>query len=68
VIPKQTFDGAAQLAWGDNLSFSPWHGLLAHRPLGSLNRMRRAVYPASSVKRHTLNAKTVLEPTGDETF
>ena len=68
VIPSQTFDGAAQLAWGDNLSFSPWHGLSAHRPLGSLNRMRRAVYPASSTKRHTLNAKTVIEPTGDETF
>jgi hypothetical protein len=28
-IPSQTFDGAAQLAWGDNLSFSPWHGLRA---------------------------------------
>ena len=68
VIESQTFDSEAQLAWGDNLSFSPWHGWMAHRPLGSLNRMRRAVYPASSVKRHGLNGKTVIEPTGDETF
>ena len=68
VIASQTFDSDAQLAFGDNLSFSPWHGHMAHRPLGSLNRMRRAVYPASSVKRHALNARTPLEPTGDETF
>lgn len=68
VIPPQSFASPAQLAFGDRLSFSPWHGLVAHRPLGSLNRMRRLVYPASSTLRHGLNATPLVEPTGDETF
>jgi hypothetical protein len=68
VIPAQTFSSDAQRAFGDRLSYSPWHGLMAHRPLGSLNRMRRRVYPASSVLRHDLNATPTIEPTGDETF
>jgi hypothetical protein len=67
-IPPQSFTSDAQLAFGDRLSFSPWHGLLAHRPLGSLNRMRRMVYPASSSLRHQLNQTPLVEPTGDETF
>ncbi|HTJ44657.1 MAG TPA: hypothetical protein VL463_21275 [Kofleriaceae bacterium] len=68
VIPQQTFATPEQLAFGNRLSFSPWHGHLAHRPLGSLNRVRRLVYPASSTLRHSLNATPPLEPTGDETF
>jgi hypothetical protein len=65
-IPQQTCGSDAQRAFGDRLSFSPWHGLLAHRPLGSLNRMRRLVYPASSTLRHDLNRTPPIEPTGDE--
>lgn len=30
------------------LSFNPWHGLIAHRPLGSINRARRASYEMSA--------------------
>jgi hypothetical protein len=29
-------------------SFSPWHGLKAHQPLGAINRIRKAIYEASS--------------------
>ena len=29
-------------------SFSPWHGLAAHQPLGAINRLRRAIYEASA--------------------
>jgi hypothetical protein len=68
VIPSQTFTTDDQLAFGDRLSFSPWHGLMDHRPLGSLNRVRRMVYPASSGLRHGLNKAPPVEPTGDETF
>ena len=68
VVPKQVFDSEKQLAFGDDLSFSPWHGLMAHRPLGSLNRVRRRVYPASSEVRHGLNQRAVVEPSGDEQF
>ena len=41
---------------------------IRHRPLGSLNRMRRMAYPASSTLRHGLNQTPPIEPTGDETF
>jgi hypothetical protein len=45
-----------QLAWGTDIQaivggqtfFSPWHGLAAHRPLGSVNRSRRRTYEMSS--------------------
>ena len=39
----------------DSLSFSPWHGLVAHRPLGNIMRARRAAYPFSSQLRGRLN-------------
>jgi len=35
----------------ETLFFTPWHGLEDHRPLGGINRMRKKVYEASSVKR-----------------
>jgi hypothetical protein len=31
----------------DGLSFSPWHALAAHRPLGSIMRVRKAAYEMS---------------------
>jgi hypothetical protein len=54
-IPLQDFDTPRQRQAGENLSFSPWHCLREHRPLGSLNRMRLAVYRASLTVRHRLN-------------
>lgn len=53
----------AEAGFCENLSFTPWHGLSAHRPLGGLNRSRRAVYEAISRLRHTLNAAPRHEPT-----
>jgi hypothetical protein len=45
VVPAQTTDDVARAAALDaGLSFSPWHGLSVHRPLGSINRLRRSVY------------------------
>jgi hypothetical protein len=54
-IPLQDFDTPRQWQSGENLSFSPWHCLREHRPLGGLNRMRLAVYRASLEVRHRLN-------------
>jgi hypothetical protein len=31
----------------ERLEFSPWHGLVEHRPLGGINRLRRLVYEKS---------------------
>lgn len=43
------------LALDDTLSFRPWHGITAHRPLGNIMRARRAAYPVSSDLRSSLN-------------
>lgn len=67
-IPRQTFDSDAQQTFCENLSFTPWHALPAHRPVGGINRLRKAVYQAISELRHRLNAAPWVEPTGNETF
>ena len=46
VMPPQTVDPSATAAC-DALSFSPWHALPAHKPMGHINRARRYVYAAS---------------------
>lgn len=54
-IFKQQFDTPEQQQFCENLSFSPWNALEAHRPIGALNRARKWVYEASSNYRHQLN-------------
>ena len=61
-IPKQDFDTPAQDALGENLSFNPWHALPEHRPLGSINRMRKVVYERISRVRHDMNSVERREP------
>lgn len=67
-IPKQKFDSKDQMEFCDNLSFTPWHALPEHRPLGAINRARRVVYQAISELRHRLNGVSPAEPTGQEVF
>jgi catalase len=43
-VRKQEFDTERQNSFCENLSFSPWHAIEAHRPIGGLNRIRKAVY------------------------
>ena len=45
-----------------SLSFTPWHTLAEHRPLGGINRIRRSAYRASSAVRHQLNGVAEKEP------
>jgi hypothetical protein len=66
-IPRQNFDSPQQLVDCDNLSFTPWHSLPEHRPLGSISRVRRLVYNAISKFRHERNNVPREEPTLDET-
>jgi hypothetical protein len=63
-IPAQQFDTPAQRDYGDNLSFTPWHSLPAHRPLGGINRARRAIYDTMSRFRHARNSAPRDEPSG----
>ena len=46
----------------DTLSFSVWHGLAAHRPLGSVNRLRKAAYEMSAAFRSSFNGCPIHEP------
>jgi hypothetical protein len=62
-IPPQSFDSPEQMAFCENLSFTPWHSLPEHRPLGGINRARKAVYQAISKQRHELNHTPRREPT-----
>ena len=55
-LPAQDFDTPALNLQCDNLSFNPWFGIEAHRPIGGINRLRKAVYEAVSDYRHARNA------------
>ncbi len=54
-IPQQVFDTAAYDQFCENLSFSPWHSLTEHKPVGQLNRIRQRVYAESARRRLELN-------------
>lgn len=58
-ILKQQFDSPEQQQFCENLSFSPWNALKAHRPIGALNRARKWAYEASANYRHRLNKTQV---------
>lgn len=46
----------------DDLSYTPWHALREHEPVGSINRARRVVYKASADYRRRRNHVPVGEP------
>ncbi|WP_315760316.1 catalase family protein [Sphingomonas sp. Y38-1Y] len=60
---------APQAGWGPDaeaideaLSFAPWHGLAAHRPLGNINRARKDPYKSSADRRRRANGCPLHEP------
>jgi len=61
-IPAQVFDTPGRMAFGENLSFTPWHAIPAHEPLGEINRVRKEVYSELSALRHRLNGVQPREP------
>lgn len=62
-FPSQHSYSPARRVYVDEiLSFNPWQGLAAHRPLGSIMRSRIKAYEASTQFRHTQNARTRAEP------
>ena len=46
----------------DGMQFNPWHCIAAHRPIGSIMRVRRAVYEASARFRAERNGTLIAEP------
>ena len=60
IIKKQNFVTDQKLGYCDSLSFQPWHALSQHRPLGGINRVRKAVYEAITTLRHEMNRESDL--------
>jgi hypothetical protein len=61
-VPPQPGWGTEHEELDEALSFSPWHGLAAHRPLGNINRARRETYRYSADRRRTANGCPLHEP------
>ena len=62
-IPSQDTWSAARVKMVDEeMSFSPWHALAAHRPLGAIMRVRKAVYDTASRFRAEHNHVRIAEP------
>lgn len=61
-IPKQNFDTPERDEFCEHLSFTPWHALPEHKPLGRTNRMRLKVYENISRYRHHSNGVKRQEP------
>ena len=61
-LPPQEIASMQRHATCKHLSFNVWHALAAHRPLGGINRVRRAVYPVSSAWRNHDAGAEPIEP------
>jgi hypothetical protein len=62
-LPAQSaYSDQRRIYVDDVLSFSPWHAVAAHRPLGSIMRSRAKAYAASSKFRHAVNCVESQEP------
>jgi hypothetical protein len=61
-IPQQVFDTPEQNTFCENLSFTPWHALTEHKPLGVTNRLRKVIYEHISHVRHEMNQTKWQEP------
>ena len=69
-VPVARIIAPSQVAWSearsdavdDGFAFSPWHGLAAHQPLGSIMRLRKAAYEMSARFRAEHNHHPTDEP------
>ncbi len=62
VTPQSSWSEERDRKINDGLSFRPWNGLAAHRPLGSIMRMRKLAYARSAAFRSERNPTPVTEP------
>jgi len=59
--PQEAYSPARRVFADDVLSFNPWQGIEAHRPLGSIMRARIRAYETSTRFRHEMNAQPRIE-------
>ena len=70
-IPVARITAKPQIAWSpyrsrvvdEGMLFSPWHGLAAHRPLGSVTRLRKMSYEMAKNMRASNDHGCTCEPT-----
>ncbi len=63
VEPQLGYTPGATERTEDALAFNVWHGLVAHQPLGNINRARQGTYQRSAAFRGGINGCPVHEPT-----
>jgi hypothetical protein len=68
VEPQVSWSATRSAAVDDGMSFSPWHGLADHRPLGGIMRVRKAVYEMAKKFRAEKNGLVIREPRSMPTF
>lgn len=61
-LPQESWSDEWWALVEDGMAFSPWVGLAAHRPLGSIMRARRPAYAAAREYRAQANAVAIDEP------
>ena len=54
--PQSEVDSEENKADCEKLAFTPWHSLVEHKPIGSINRLRQSVYQASA--QHRLKSRS----------
>ncbi len=62
ILPRQDIQTPGQPAYGENLSYNPWHSLAEHKPKGSISAARKVVYRASAQQRRNVNGVPTQEP------
>jgi len=61
-IEKADNNSAAMYQQCEQTSFNPWHSLADHRPVGVMNRVRKALYAAMSRFRQEKNCGNPCDP------
>jgi catalase len=63
---QDTYSDERQRFVDEQLSFSPWHAMAAHRPLGGIMRSRLKAYEEAAAYRLQRNGRELVEPNSIE--
>ncbi|MGH3998749.1 MAG: LodA/GoxA family CTQ-dependent oxidase, partial [Pseudonocardiaceae bacterium] len=61
-LAQQDIDARGQATYGENLSYTPWHAIAEHAPVGSIADGRKVAYQAAAQLRRDINGIPVGEP------
>ena len=60
--PQESYSDARQVFTDEQITYSPWHALAAHRPLGGIMRSRLQAYKDAQAYRAQRNAREIVHP------